>query len=277
MPRSRSHDAPTDHPAGRDPARSGRAHATHAAHGHAHPHPHAHDPQDAVDVARSVATLMERMRQLKHERDAARADAGRLRDALPSDHPLKIAPDEGGIADISAVPTRVDAADAGDVECDSGVLREELAKALAEKEEYLALARRVQAELDNYRKRIQRDLANQRRDALKNFLREFLGAFDDLDRVLAESEKDPAAATVRQGVQLARDNLWRTLEKSGVLAIPALGMPFDPQFHEAMTAIPSPDHPANTVLEVYQPGYTLDDFVLRPARVVVSSATPAGD
>lgn len=287
---SQRHSHPAGHP----------GHARHA-HGPRQTDAPAHNPQEAVDVARSVATLMERLRQLKNERDEARRENQNLRQALPEDHPLRRRADDGGetampsadadgqaaraaasaavagsggVAGLEAVFGVPPAGEGGDVDSPEA-LRAELQQALVDKEEAINLARRVQAELDNYRKRVQRDMANMRREALRDFLQGFLGAFDDLDRVLAESAKDPAAATVRQGVSLVRDNLWRVMEKSGVKTIEAQGQPFDPRFHDAMTAVPSAEHPANTILEVFQPGYTLDDFVLRPSRVVVSSAPPS--
>jgi len=148
----------------------------------------------------------------------------------------------------------------------------ETEKLQAEKDRYLQMAQRIQADFDNYRKRAQREAANQKRDALRGFLQDFLGAFDDLDRVLAEAAKEPGAAVFRQGAAMARDNLWRAMARAGVAEIETRDAPFDPRFHEAIAAVPSPAHPAGTVLETFQPGYRLDDFVLRAARVSVSAA-----
>ncbi len=147
-----------------------------------------------------------------------------------------------------------------------------LREAEARRDEYLLLAQKTKAELENYRKRVQRDMANLKRESLADFLKKFFCAFDDLDRALAEGEKKHDYKVFHHGVKLVRDNLWKVLEGQGVKVIAAMGREFDPNLHEAMTSVPSPDHAPNTVINVFQPGYMLDDFVLQPARVIVSAA-----
>lgn len=156
---------------------------------------------------------------------------------------------------------------------DAGANREtaaEIEKLRAERDEYLNLARRERAELDNYRKRVERDKQNAKRENLAEFLKEFFGPLDDLGRVLSESAKEHSYDTLQAGVRILEENLWKVLAKAGVKKINAQGKPFNPEYHEAMAAIPSADVPPNTVLEVYDNGYKLDGFVLKPARVVVS-------
>lgn len=145
----------------------------------------------------------------------------------------------------------------------------------AERDSYLDLARRERADFDNYRKRVERDMKQIKRESLASFLKEFFGPLDDMERVLTESAKDHSYESLAQGVRLMQDNFWRALTKAGVKKIDAKGKPFDPAMHEAMAAIPSDDAPPNTVLEVYDNGYMLDEFILRPARVVVSRAPDA--
>ena len=140
----------------------------------------------------------------------------------------------------------------------------------AERDSYLDMARRERADFDNYRKRIQREMAQMKRDSLAGFLKEFFGPLDDLDRVLAESAKNDAFESLVTGVKLTQDNFWKALTKAGVKKIEARGQPFDPAIHEAMAAVPSVDVPPNTIVDVYENGYELDGFVLRPARVIVS-------
>lgn len=146
----------------------------------------------------------------------------------------------------------------------------DIEKLKAERDEYLDLARRERAEFDNYRKRVTRDMANIKRESLAAFLKEFFGPLDDLGRVLTEASKNHSYETLHEGVRILEDNLWKVLAKAGVKKINAKGKPFNPEFHEAMAAVPSADVPPNTVLDVFDNGYKLDDFVLRPARVVVS-------
>ncbi len=148
--------------------------------------------------------------------------------------------------------------------------KSELETLRGERDAYLDLARRERADFDNYRKRMQREMAEMKRASLGAFLREFFGPLDDMDRVLQESAKSGDAESLIQGVRIMEENFWRALAKAGVTRIDAAGKQFDPGLHEAMAAVPSADAPPNTILEVYENGYRLDDFILRPARVIVS-------
>lgn len=139
-----------------------------------------------------------------------------------------------------------------------------------ERDGYLELARRERADFDNYRKRIEREMKEIKRESLAGFLKEFFGPLDDMDRVLLESSKTQSFESLVGGVRIMQENFWRTLAKAGVRKIDAKGKAFDPVLHEAIAVIPSADVPQNTVLEVYDNGYKIDDHVLRPARVVVS-------
>ncbi len=145
----------------------------------------------------------------------------------------------------------------------------------AERDSYLELARRERADFDNYRKRMERDMAQIKRESLARFLREFFTPLDDMDRVLQESVKNHSFESLVTGVRIMEENFWRVLAKIGVRKMDAMGKPFDPALHEAMAMVPSADAPPGTVLEVYEAGYKLDDFILRPARVVVSRAPDA--
>lgn len=152
----------------------------------------------------------------------------------------------------------------------------ELAKLREERDSYLELARRERADFDNYRKRVERDMKGMKRESLAGFLKEFFGPLEDLDRVLTESAKSHSYESLVTGVKIMEENFWRVLAKAGVTRIDAKGKSFDPELHEAMAAVPSADVPPNTVLDVFENGYKLDDFVLRPARVVVARA-PDGE
>lgn len=164
------------------------------------------------------------------------------------------------------------ASDGADAATDLMVPRAMLAEAETQRDQYLEVAKRAQADLENYRKRVQKERADLKRDSLGFFLREVLPQLHDMDRVLAEGEKSGSDDHFLQGVRLVRENLWKALEKVGVNEIAALGEPFDPNVHEALTTMPSAEHDPNTVIEVFQPGYRLEEFVLAPARVVVSAA-----
>lgn len=140
--------------------------------------------------------------------------------------------------------------------------------------DFKAIAQRVQAEFDNYRKRVARERQDWQRDSLASFLKGFLPAFDDLDRTLEESKKNPSVESVCEGVAIARKNLWKTLEGAGLSEIDAKGKKFDVKFHEALSMLPLPGAEPNTVIDVVKPGYMLGEFVVRPAQVIVAAEAP---
>ena len=148
-------------------------------------------------------------------------------------------------------------------------------KVVSDEPDYKALALKTAAEFDNFRKRISKEKAQWKRESLASFLKEFLPAFDDMDRAIAEGEKSDSYEIIHDGVKLVRDNMWKSMEKNGVVEIVAAGKKFDPRYHEAMTMIPMPGVEANSVIEVFQTGYMVDDFVLRPAKVVVAAEIPS--
>lgn len=131
-------------------------------------------------------------------------------------------------------------------------------------------ALRLQAEMENFRKRQQRLAEEQVRADRERILRAFLKVADDLERALRASETDPER--LREGVRLIYQTVQGLLEKEGVRRVEAAGKPFDPNLHEAVTAVQgSGEEGAEPqVVEVIEPGYTLGDRLLRPAKVVVS-------
>jgi len=139
----------------------------------------------------------------------------------------------------------------------------------ASEEEWRDRALRLQAEMENYRKR-QRRLAKERvRADQDRLLIEMLSIADNLDRTLAAAPEDDP---IRQGVEMTRDSLLRLLERHGVERIEAHGAPFDPAQHEAVDVIAArlAGVEPGTVVRVAQPGYRRADRLLRPARVVVA-------
>jgi molecular chaperone GrpE len=154
-------------------------------------------------------------------------------------------------------------------------LDELLAKA-RERDEYLALAQRVQADFDNFRKRASRDVAAAELRGLGKLAKELLPAIDNLDRALASvSEKaggegGPAEGLV-EGVKLVRSEMQAALERVGIQSYEPLGERFDPNIHEAMAQVPAAEGvESGQIVEVFQAGYRVDSTVLRPARVVVA-------
>ena len=145
---------------------------------------------------------------------------------------------------------------------------DELAKLTAERDEYLALAQRVQADFENYRKRAVRDQERLVAHAHERLVRELLPILDDLERALEAGEQHEEAKLV-DGVKLVEQALRSALAKEGLVEIETDG-PFDPHVHEALLTKPSPDAEPGAVLEVVQRGYRVGDRVVRPARVSVA-------
>ena len=133
---------------------------------------------------------------------------------------------------------------------------------------------RAQAEAQNARRRAEKDVENARKYALEKFVNELLPVADNLERaVAAGNPDDETQKAVLEGVELTHKSLMDTLKKFQVEPVDPEGEPFDPQLHQAMSMVPNPDVEPNTVLNVFQKGYTLYGRLVRPAMVVVSSAS----
>ena len=146
---------------------------------------------------------------------------------------------------------------------------DELAHVTAERDEYLALAQRVQADFDNYRKRAAREQERLVAHAHERVVRELLPVLDDLERALDAAERHEEAVLV-EGVQLVEKALRSALEREGLVEIETDGA-FDPHVHEAMLTQERDGVDPGSVLEVVQRGYRLGDRVVRPARVIVAA------
>ena len=134
---------------------------------------------------------------------------------------------------------------------------------------------RAAAELDNVRKRAARDMENARKYALERFATELLAVRDSLEMGLQAAEAAGVADLI-EGNRATLKQLASTMERFGVTEVDPLGEPFDPTLHEAMTVQPSAEVEPDTVLNVFQKGYTLNGRLLRPARVVVAAPGPIG-
>lgn len=150
-------------------------------------------------------------------------------------------------------------------------LREELAVTRALVEQLKDEKLRVLAELDNIRKRAQRDVEQAHRYALEKFAGELLPVKDSLDLGVENAGKADAAA-LAEGQAATLRLLAKALEKAGLVELNPVGEPFDANLHEAMAAQPSNTAEPNAVLAVIQPGYTLNGRLLRAARVIVARA-----
>lgn len=135
---------------------------------------------------------------------------------------------------------------------------------------------RALAEVENTRKRSQREVEEAKKYAVTAFARDVLSVADNLNRGLASVSEEQVqnctdeVKTMLQGIQLTEKELLAMLEKHGIKKITPLGEPFDHNYHQAMFEIETNEHPAGIVLEVMQPGYVLDSRLLRPAMVGIS-------
>ena len=138
---------------------------------------------------------------------------------------------------------------------------------------------RATADLENVRRRAKRDVEDARIDASTKVLKEMLPVIDSLERGLQHAESTGAASGsdggVLEGVKLVLRQFAQALERCGVTYIDAVGKPFDPNLHEAISQIPTDEVPPGSVAQVLQKGYTINGRLLRPSMAVVAKAPPA--
>ncbi|GIX21300.1 MAG: hypothetical protein KatS3mg121_0083 [Gammaproteobacteria bacterium] len=150
-----------------------------------------------------------------------------------------------------------------------------LAEARAEAERQRELALRLGAELDNLRKRVQRDIENAHKYGLEKLAGELLAVRDSMELGLGAAGETTDVESLRQGIELTLKLLAQVMEKFGIEEIDPVNERFNPELHQAMATQPSARVPPNTVLSVMQKGYLLNGRLLRPALVIV--ATEARD
>ncbi|NOY63831.1 MAG: nucleotide exchange factor GrpE [Nitrospirae bacterium] len=148
---------------------------------------------------------------------------------------------------------------------------EERLKALEEelqetKDKYL----RLYAEFDNYRKRVQKDREELLKYGSEPLIMELLTIVDNLEMALSHAQNEPGVDSLVKGIELTLKEFHKILKKYGVEEIEALGKPFDPQIHHAMSQVVRTDVDEMTVVEEYRKGYKLNDKVIRPSLVAVS-------
>lgn len=159
-------------------------------------------------------------------------------------------------------------------------LSAELDRVESEKAELQERALRITADMENLRRRTQKDVADARAFSISAFAREMLAVSDNLQRALqaipqeAREAGDEGFKALIEGVELTERSMMQALEKNGVKRISPLNEKFDPNFHQAMFEIPNDTVPNNTVLQVVQDGFVIGERCLRPAMVGVSKGGP---
>jgi molecular chaperone GrpE len=159
-------------------------------------------------------------------------------------------------------------ADAAADDPDPADLRERAGKADA----YLALAQRTQADFENFRKRMTRDVRAAEARGMGRLAKELLPALDNLDRALAavEASESDQEHHLTQGIRLVQSELSSALARTGIEGYATKGERFDPTYHEAVAQTPVAGTEPGTIVDVLQSGYRLNELVLRPARVIVA-------
>lgn len=156
-------------------------------------------------------------------------------------------------------------------------LQQQLEEAEAKAKEHWDQLLRVKAEQENLRRRHEREVENAHKYALERFAQELLPVIDSLEMgAEAAASEGATLEKVREGTELTLKMLLSTIEKFGIQAVHPEGEPFNPEYHQAMSMLESPEHAANTVMNVMQKGYTLNERLIRPAMVVVSKGAPGG-
>jgi molecular chaperone GrpE len=149
-----------------------------------------------------------------------------------------------------------------------------------ESAEYKDKLLRTLAEMENLRRRTEREIADTRLYGVSAFARDIIAVADNMQRALGaldaelREKADAGTKALLDGVELTERELLKVLEKHGVKKFDPLGEKFDPNLHQAMYEIPDPSQPAGTVAQVVQPGYMIGERVLRPALVAVAKGGP---
>ena len=155
------------------------------------------------------------------------------------------------------------------------VLESELERVRAEAAEMKATAQRLQAEFENFRKRMAREREDERNRAAERVVAELLPALDNLERAIDHTTAGGDLKHLLGGVEAVYKQVLGVLAKEGATPIDPFGQPFDPMKHHAVAQKEDPDVPDGTVIEVYQKGYEMHGRVVRSAMVVVSTGGPS--
>jgi molecular chaperone GrpE len=134
---------------------------------------------------------------------------------------------------------------------------------------------RTAADFDNFRKRARREQEDATRRGRETTIKDLLPIFDNLERATSHAESSADTKAVSDGLRMVSKQFVDTLDRMGVKRVVTVGQPFDPSRHEAIQHLESKEHPAGTVMAEVQAGYTIGDFLVRPALVVVSKGPPA--
>ncbi|MFP4159912.1 MAG: nucleotide exchange factor GrpE [Desulfobacterales bacterium] len=153
-------------------------------------------------------------------------------------------------------------------------LRDELSSAKKEAAETYDRLLRLSAEFENYKKRVQRQMEDNKKYANEELIKDLLSVVDNLERALsaAGEKKTDTDVSMAEGIEMTLNEILKILKKHDVTPVEAMGKPFDPAYHEALMQEETDEYPENTVVGEMQKGYLLHDRLIRPAMVSVSKA-----
>jgi molecular chaperone GrpE len=176
--------------------------------------------------------------------------------------------------DIQNADAQPEAAAAEKVEVSIEVLQAQLATLAAAYESAKEQSLRSQADAQNARRRAEQDIEKAHKFGQDKIVNDLLPVVDNLERALATIDTSNEAFTaIAEGIQLTYKSFIDALARHQVIVVNPHGEPFDPNLHQAVSAVPNPDVEPNTVINVFQKGYTLHGRLVRPAMVVVSKAS----
>ena len=152
-------------------------------------------------------------------------------------------------------------------------LQKQLAQAEKKATENWDKVLRIQAEMDNLKRRTQKDLDSAHKYGLEKFAKELLNVIDSLELGIQAAISDaPEVVKLKEGSELTIKQFETVFAKFNIEAIDPIGQPFNPEFHQAMSMQPAEDAEPNTVINVFQKGYVLNGRLIRPAMVVIAQA-----
>ncbi|MFT6624808.1 MAG: molecular chaperone GrpE [Cycloclasticus sp.] len=175
----------------------------------------------------------------------------------------------------SLVADVLDDAESADSTVEPLSMQDELDAANARADDNWAKVLLATAEVENVRRRSQKDIEKAHRFSIEKFAKDMLPVVDSLEMGMAAADETSAdVEAIKEGMALTYKQLISALKQSGIEQVNPEDEIFSPELHQAISVVPSPDHEPNTVIQVFQKGYTLNGRLLRPAMVIVSQSTP---
>ncbi len=173
--------------------------------------------------------------------------------------------------EIADMKSRLETVKPSDIEEDLDKAQKLIEQERNRGEDYLARLTYLQADFENYRKRIDREMRDVEDFSTSSLVRKLLPVLDDLDLAIATAGKDASGGIV-EGITMVQKNMMSTLQGEGLREIEAVGQPFDPEIHEAVERVDGTENKRDMVVAEIRKGYIFKDKVLRPSMVRVESA-----